>query len=113
MDTGKGHYHIGDAVKFKMVTENSIGIPDPERVYAYRIKMNTGKLREEIDRINDVEREIVKRMSENTDVKNISDIHGIAMTSEAVMVAEIGSKWQCQIVSPLYTPDGLYVHMDA
>ena len=71
MDTGNGHHHIGDAIKFKMVAENSIGILDTEMEYAYRIKMNTGKLREEINRIKDVEREIVKRMSENTDVKNI------------------------------------------
>lgn len=91
MDTGKGHYHMDDAAKFKIVAENSIGIPDPERVYAYRIKMFAGMLREEIDRIKSVEGEIRERMSENTDVKNISDIHGIAMTSAAVMVAEIGS----------------------
>ena len=91
MDTGKCHCHIGDAVKFKIVAENSIGIPDPEKVYAYRIKMNASILKEEIDRIKDVEREIREKMSENADVKNISDIHGIAMTSAAVMVAEIGS----------------------
>ncbi|MCL4480706.1 MAG: transposase [Candidatus Thermoplasmatota archaeon] len=30
-------------------------------------------------------------MSANNDVRNISDIHGILMTSAAVMVAEIGS----------------------
>ena len=53
--------------------------------------MYAGMLREEIDRIKGVEGEIRERMSENTDVKNISDIHGIAMTSAAVMVAEIGS----------------------
>ena len=44
MDTGKGHYHIGDAVKFKIVAENSIGIPDSKKVYAYRIKMNASIL---------------------------------------------------------------------
>ena len=91
MDTGKGIYYIGDAVKFKIVAENSIGITDPEKVYAYMIKMNASILKEEIDGIKDVEREIRERMSENTDVKNISDIHRIAMTSAAVMVAEIGN----------------------
>ena len=58
-------------------------------MYAYRIKMYAGMLREEIDRIKGVEGEIRERMSKNTDVKNISDIHGIAMTSAAVMVAEL------------------------
>ena len=91
MDTGKGHYHMDDAVKFRTAAENSIGIPDPKRVYAYRIKVNASILKEEIDRIKGVEREIEERMSANNDVKNISDIHGIAMTSAAVMVAEIGS----------------------
>ena len=91
MDTGKGHYHMDDAVKFRTSAEDSIGILDPERVYVYRTKMNTGTLREKINRIKDVEREIRERMSANNDVKNISDIYGIAMTSAAVMVAEIGS----------------------
>ena len=82
---------MDDAVKFRTAAENSIGIPDPKRVYAYRIKVNASILKEEIDRIKGVEREIEERMSANNDVKNISDIHGIAMTSAAVMVAEIGS----------------------
>ena len=56
--------------------------------------MNGSILKEEIDRIKDVEREIRERMSANNDIKNISDIHGIAMTSAAAMVAEIGSIWR-------------------
>ena len=74
MDTGKGHYDI----------------PDPGQVYAYRIRMNAAKLREDKARIREVEREITARMSENADVRHISAIHGISMTSAAAMVAEIG-----------------------
>ena len=44
MDTGKGHYHMDDAVKFRTAAENSIGIPDPKKVYAYRIKMKASLL---------------------------------------------------------------------
>ncbi|MCL4480705.1 MAG: hypothetical protein M1113_04390 [Candidatus Thermoplasmatota archaeon] len=54
MDTGKANYHMDDTVKFEIVAGNSIGIPDPKKVYAYRIKMNASILREKIDQINDV-----------------------------------------------------------
>ena len=90
MDTGKGHYDIQDARSFRETAERSIGIPDPGQVYAYRIRMNAARLREDKARIMEVEREIAARMSENADVRHISDIHGISMTSAAAMVAEIG-----------------------
>ena len=54
----KGHYLIGYAVKFWNVAKNSIGITDTGKVYAYRIKINAGILRDEIDRIKDGEWEI-------------------------------------------------------
>ena len=68
-----------------------IAIPDPKKVFQDRIKINVGMLRNEIDGIKDDEREIVERMSENTNVKNISDVHEIAMTIAAIMVAEVES----------------------
>lgn len=90
MNTGKGHYRIDDARNLIHIAETSIGIPDPGQIYAYRIRINALRLREEKDRIKKLEDEIDRRMSENTDVKNISDIHGISMTSAAAIVSEIG-----------------------
>ncbi len=90
MNTGKGHYSMDDARNLMHVAETSIGIPDPGDVYAYRIRMNALRLREEKDRIRQLEAEINSRMSENTDVKNISDIHGVSATSAAAIVSEIG-----------------------
>lgn len=90
MNTGKGHYKIHDARNLMEAAKTSIGIPDPGQVYAYRIRMNAGRLREEKERIKQVESEIDGRMSGNMDVKNISDIHGISITSAAAIVSEIG-----------------------
>lgn len=90
INTGKGHYSMDDARNLIHVAETSIGIPDPGNAYAYRIRMNAARLREEKDRIRQLEAEIDHRMSENTDVKNISGIHGVSMTSATAIVSEIG-----------------------
>ena len=42
----KGHYHLDDAVKFRMGAENSRCIPNTGNMYAYRIRMNTSILKE-------------------------------------------------------------------
>lgn len=45
-DNVKGHYHLDDAVKFRMGAENSRCIPDAGNMYAYHIRMNASILKE-------------------------------------------------------------------
>ena len=69
----------------------SIGVPDPENAYAFRIRVNVARLREEKEALRGVQKEIERRSAGNSDIENISSIKGIGTLSAACMVSEIGN----------------------
>ena len=90
MDTGKGHYSMEDVVKLKNLAGNTVGIPDTDGIYAYRITMNAERLESEKERIKSLESEIAGRLSNNSDVERIAEIKGISMMAASAIVSEIG-----------------------
>jgi transposase len=91
MDTGKGHYTREDAVKLKEAAKDTIGIPDPDGIYAYRIIMNAERLESEKDRMKRIESEIARRFSKNSDIERIAEIKGVSRLAASAIVSEIGN----------------------
>ena len=86
----KGHFSVEEARNLKDAASTSIGVPDKEGVYAFRIKMNVSRLIGEKMRLEEIEEEIKRRTMDDEQVKNVSQIKGITELSAAAMVSEIG-----------------------
>ena len=89
--SGRNHHTLDDAMKLIDATKNTIGIPDGDGVYSFRIRMNAGRLREEISHLKAVEKEIETRSSGNEDIDHLTDMKGIGTVNASAMVSEIGS----------------------
>ena len=87
----RGHYRIEEINKLMALAENSIGIPDEDDAYAYKIRINIARLRDEMDNLKDIENEIISRSSNNKDVNNIANLKGIGIINSAIIVSEIGN----------------------
>ena len=51
--------------------ENSIGIPDQDDAYKYKIRMNISRLTDEINGLKNIENEIARRSTDNEDITNL------------------------------------------
>jgi aconitase B len=80
----KGHYRIEDINKLMETAENSIGIPDEDDAYGYKIRMN-------ISRLKNIENEIISRSNNNGDVNNLTNLRGLGIINSAIIVYEIGN----------------------
>ena len=85
----RNQYKLRDAEELMKRAKESIGISDPGCIYAYRIRINVKRLREEKKHSDEIEKEILRISGKYQDVKNISDIRGIGMTAAATIVSEI------------------------
>ena len=88
--SSKNHYGEEHARKLIDLARESIGIPDTDGVYAYRISMNVQRLKDEKGRLREIEEEVKKRSSGNQDVSNISEIRGMGEMNASTIVYEIG-----------------------
>ena len=87
----RGHYRIEEINRLMETAENSIGIPDEDDAYGYKIRMNVSRLKNEINNLKDIEKEIINRSNNNEDVKNISNLKGIGIINSAIIISEIGN----------------------
>ena len=87
---GRNHFGIKDAEKLLNKSRDSIGIPDPDGVYTFRIRTNVNRLRGEISSLKSTEKEIESRSSHNRDVSHLADLKGIGPVNAATIVSEIG-----------------------
>lgn len=87
----KGHYNMEDINKLMEISENSIGIPDEDDIYKFKIRMNINRLKYEVNNLKDIEKEIINKSNNNEDVKNISNLKGIGIINSAIIVSEIGN----------------------
>ncbi|WP_084795488.1 transposase, partial [Acidiplasma aeolicum] len=87
----KGHYNMEDINKLMEISENSIGIPDEDGAYKFKIRMNINRLKNEMNNLKDIEKEIINKSNNNEDVKNISNLKGIGIINSAIIVSEIGN----------------------
>ena len=88
---GRNHYSGEDASKIIDAAKNSIGIPDTDGVYRYRISTNARRLKNEISELKRIEKEIESRSSGSEDIKHLTDMKGMGPVNSATIVSEIGN----------------------
>lgn len=88
-----GNYKFSkeDAMRLIELSRESIGIPDPDSGYTFRIRMNAMRLRGEIECLRKTEKEIEEISQGNSDIRNISDMRGMSVVAAVRIVSEIGS----------------------
>ena len=69
--------------------ENYIGIPDEDDAYRYKIRMNISRLKDEMNNLPDIEKEIISRSSHNEDINNFTNLRGLGIINSAIIVWEI------------------------
>jgi len=57
----KGHYKTEDIRELIKTAKNSIGTPDEEDSYRFKIRMNVNRLKNELDELKNIDNEIIKR----------------------------------------------------
>ena len=87
----KGHYRIEDINRLMETAENRIGIPDKDDAYKFEIRMNTSRLKDELNNLKNIENEIISRSSNNDDIGNLSNLKSIGIVNSAIIVSKIGN----------------------
>ena len=103
---GRNHYSAVDAEKIMEVARNSIGVPDKQGVFTFRIRTNIERLRNDKALLKNVEKEIERMSDGNSDVKRLMDMKGIGKMNAATIVSEIGDITQFPSVLKLQSYGG-------
>jgi transposase len=86
---GNYKFREEDAQELIDLAAESIGVPDPDNAYAFRIMMNAARLRHEIECLKRMEKEIESMAEGNTDIEYIADMRGMSVVAAASIVSEI------------------------
>ncbi len=86
----RNHYKRDEAQKLMELAKESIGIPDTDGIYAFRIRQNVARLISEKKQLKEIEEEILKITESDENVKMIDDMKGIGPVNAAAIVSEIG-----------------------
>ena len=70
----RNHYDREEAEYLIRAARESIGFPDTDGIFAYRIRMNVARLREEKENLKAIRKEVAMRSSNNEDIDCISAI---------------------------------------
>lgn len=85
-----GHYKKEDAERLMELARNSVGISDVNGVYAFRIRENVSRLRNEQLSLDRIEKQTLKLVEGKETLKFIDDIRGMGTMNAATIVSEIG-----------------------
>lgn len=88
--TSRNHYGKGETEKLINLAKETIGIPDKDGIYAFRIRQNVARLISEKKQLKEIEEKIHKLAGNDENVKRIDDMKGIGPINAAGIVSEIG-----------------------
>ena len=88
--TSRNHYGRENAQKLVEIAKESIGIPDIDCVYAFRIRQNVARLNSEKKQLKEIDEKILELTKNDENVKRIDDMKGIGPMNAAAIVSEIG-----------------------
>ena len=88
--TSRNHYGRENARKLVELAKESIGIPDIDCVYAFRIRQNVARLISEKKQLKEIEEKILELTKNDENMKRIDDMKGIGPLNAAAIVSEIG-----------------------
>ena len=106
--SSKGHYRIDDMNRLIKIAENSIGIPDKDDAHKFKIRMNINGLKNMMNNLKDIEKEIINRSNNNQDIKNISNLKGVGIINSTIIISEIGNIEQFKSPLKLQSYAGKY-----
>jgi transposase len=86
----RGGYDKDFAKKIEELAENSIGVPDNDGIFAYRIRFYIKQINEIKKSLKELESEITRRTDNIDEIKMIDDIKGIQRIRAASIYGEIG-----------------------
>lgn len=87
----RNHYKKGDAETLMELARNSVGIPDVDGAYTFRIRENVSRLRNEKLSLDRIEDQTLKLIEGNETLKFIDDMRGMGTMNAAAIVSEIGN----------------------
>ncbi|EQB67165.1 MAG: transposase [Thermoplasmatales archaeon E-plasma] len=88
--TSRNHYGKENAQKLLELAKESVGIPDTECIYAFRIRQNVARLISEQKHLKEIEEKILDLTKNDENIKRLDDIKGIGPMNAAAIVSEIG-----------------------
>ena len=88
--TSRNHYRKDDAQKLVELAKESIGIPDTDCIYAFRIRQNVARLTSEKKQLKEIEEKIIDMAKNDENVKRLDDMKGIGPVNATAIVSEIG-----------------------
>ncbi len=88
---GRNHFKLEDAQNIIEQAMKSVGIPDVEGTYSFRLRMNVQRLGSELSALKCVEKEIEFRSEGNEHIGHLREMKGIGAVNAAVIVSEIGN----------------------
>ena len=86
----KNHYKRKDAQKLMDLANGSIGVPDADGIYTFRINQNVARLISEKKQLKEIEGKVRELTETDENVKRIDDMKGIGPVNAAAIVSEIG-----------------------
>lgn len=84
---GRNHFKLRDAQNLIELAVKSVGVPDAEGTYSFRLRMNVQRLRSELSALKCVEREIVSRSEGNEHIGHLMEMMGIGAVNAAIIVS--------------------------
>jgi len=69
----KGHYKTEDIRELIKAAKNSIGTPDEEDSYRFKIRMNVNRLKNELDELKNIDNEIIKRKNNHKGIGKLNN----------------------------------------
>ena len=91
--TSRNHYSAEDVKKLVSLAKETIGIPDRDGIYAFRIRQIVARLISKKKQICEIEDEIMKLTKGDENMKrivSIDEMKGIGPVNAPAMVSEIG-----------------------
>ncbi len=88
--SSRSHYGKEEAQKLIELAGESVGIPDTDCIYAFRIRQNVARLISEKKQLKEIEEKILELTENDEDIKRIDDLKGIGPMNAAAIVSEIG-----------------------
>ena len=102
----RNHYKKEDGERLMELAGDSVGIPDTDNIYTFRIRKNIARLVSENKQLKEIDERIIKLTEDNENVKRIDALNGIGPVNAAAIVSEIGGIEQFDSATKLQSYGG-------
>ena len=105
-NASRNHFGIEFAEELRKKASETIGLPDNNGIFTFKIRENVKRLRAEIQELRRIDDEIRKKAADRKDVKLLDDMKGVSTVAAAFAVSEIGDIKQFETAEKLQAYGG-------